>query len=81
MDQLLIPQSVKEAIGHRLDRVSPECNDVLRASAVLARSLHLRNWSPHYNKMKDALLDALDEGSGGPTDRLRLRRLVHVYTR
>src|SRR6185503_19638947 len=32
MAQLMIPQSVKEAIGHRLNRVSQNCNDVLRVS-------------------------------------------------
>ena len=37
MAQLLIPQSVKEAIGHRLDRVSQNCNEVLRVSAILGK--------------------------------------------
>ena len=37
MDQLLIPQSVKEAIGNRLDRVSQNCNEVLRVCAILGK--------------------------------------------
>ena len=37
LNELVIPQSVKEAIGNRLDRVSPECNDVLRSAAVLGK--------------------------------------------
>ena len=37
MDQMLIPQSVKEAIGNRLDRVSQNCNEVLRVCAILGK--------------------------------------------
>ena len=33
--ELVIPQSVKEAIGHRLDRVNERCNEVLRVAAHL----------------------------------------------
>jgi tetratricopeptide (TPR) repeat protein len=34
----VIPQSVKEAIGSRLDRVSAGCNEVLRAAAVVGKT-------------------------------------------
>jgi predicted ATPase len=59
---LVIPQSVKAAIGNRLDRVSEECNGVLRAAAVLGKNfefaeLSLTAGSPG----EDALLDVLDE--------------------
>src|SRR5882724_5167831 len=64
MDQLLIPQSVKEAIGHRLDRVSPECNDVLRASAVLGKVFTFEELVAALQQNEDALLDALDEAVG-----------------
>src|SRR5882724_780329 len=64
MDQLLIPQSVKEAIGHRLDRVSPECNDVLRASAVLGKVFTFEELVATLQQNEDALLDALDEAVG-----------------
>jgi predicted ATPase len=35
MGELVIPQSVKEAIGSRLDRITEQSNEVLRTAAVL----------------------------------------------
>jgi AAA ATPase domain len=35
--QLALPQSVRDAIGRRLSRLSAECNDLLRMAAVLGR--------------------------------------------
>jgi tetratricopeptide (TPR) repeat protein len=61
MDQLLIPQSVKEAIGHRLDRVSRECNEVLRVSAVLGKVFAFEELTAASEQTEDELLDALDE--------------------
>ena len=61
MDQLLIPQSVKEAIGNRLDRVGQECNDVLRVSAVLGKVFSFEELTAAAEQSEDALLDALDE--------------------
>jgi class 3 adenylate cyclase len=34
---IAIPESVKEVIGRRLDRLSPECNEVLSIAAVIGR--------------------------------------------
>lgn len=34
---LALPQSVRDAVGRRLDRLSPACNAMLRAAAVLGR--------------------------------------------
>lgn len=65
VDELVIPQSMKEAIGSRLDRVSPEANEVLRAGAVLGKTFtfaELQSASAEQNE--DALLDALDEAVG-----------------
>jgi tetratricopeptide (TPR) repeat protein len=62
---LVIPQSVKEAIGNRLDRVSKECNETLRAAAVLGKSFTydaLMAAADGQNENK--LLDALDEAVG-----------------
>jgi len=59
---LVIPQSVKEAIGNRLDRVSAECNETLRAAAVLGKTFtidELMAAADGHNENK--LLDALDE--------------------
>jgi tetratricopeptide (TPR) repeat protein len=64
LEQLVIPQSVKEAIGHRLDRASPETNDVLRAAAVLGKVFLFDELSAATQQKEDALLDALDEAVG-----------------
>jgi tetratricopeptide (TPR) repeat protein len=60
---LVIPQSVKEAIGNRLDRVSQKCNDVLRAAAVLGKTFTFDElMAATGSNEEEALLDALDEG-------------------
>ena len=64
MDQLLIPQSVKEAIGHRLDRVSQECNELLRLGAILGKVFSIDELTAAAEQSEDALLDALDEATG-----------------
>ncbi len=65
LDELVIPQSVKEAIGSRLDRVSQDCNDVLRAAAVLGKTFSFEELLATASEQKeDALLDALDEAAG-----------------
>jgi tetratricopeptide (TPR) repeat protein len=64
LDQLLIPQSVKEAIGHRLDRVSQECNEVLRVSAILGKVFTFDELLAASKQNEDELLDALDEAVG-----------------
>ena len=64
MDQLLIPQSVKEAIGHRLDRVSQECNELLRLGAILGKVFTFQELTTASEQNEDALIDALDEATG-----------------
>jgi tetratricopeptide (TPR) repeat protein len=64
MDELLIPQSVKEAIGHRLDRVSQECNELLRLGAILGKVFTFDELAAATEQTEDALLDALDEATG-----------------
>ena len=59
--QLVIPQSVKEAIGHRLDRVSEKCNEVLRICAVVGKVFTFEELAAAAQLNEDALLDALDE--------------------
>lgn len=63
MDELLIPQSVKEAIGNRLDRVSQDCNEVLRVSAILGKVFTFEELAAAAEQSEDTLLDALDEAS------------------
>ena len=63
--ELIIPQSVKEAIGSRLDRVTQGCNEVLRAAAVLGKTFTFEELMATAGDQKeDALLDALDEAVG-----------------
>jgi tetratricopeptide (TPR) repeat protein len=62
---LVIPQSVKEAIGNRLDRVSSDCNDTLRAAAVLGKTFTIDELIAAVDgSSEDKLLDALDEAVG-----------------
>jgi tetratricopeptide (TPR) repeat protein len=63
MAQLLIPQSVKEAIGHRLDRVSQNSNEVLRVAAILGKVFTFNELSAAAEQNEDVLLDALDEAT------------------
>lgn len=63
--ELVIPQSVKEAIGSRLDRVSQHCNEMLRAAAVLGKTFTFEELeATAANQNEDVLLDALDEAVG-----------------
>ncbi|HEV8188343.1 MAG TPA: protein kinase [Pyrinomonadaceae bacterium] len=64
MEELLIPQSVKEAIGNRLDRVSQNTNEVLRVSAILGKVFTFEELSAAAEQNEDTLLDALDEATG-----------------
>jgi tetratricopeptide (TPR) repeat protein len=62
---LVIPQSVKEAIGNRLDRVSAECNETLRAAAVLGKTFTIEELMAAVDgQNENKLLDALDEAVG-----------------
>jgi tetratricopeptide (TPR) repeat protein len=63
VDQLVIPQSVKEAIGHRLNRVSPDTNEVLRVCAILGKVFTFDDLTSAAEQNEDALLDALDEAT------------------
>ncbi len=63
--ELEIPQSMKEAIGSRLDRVSRDCNEVLRTAAVLGKTFTFDELTAAAGDQKeDILLDALDEAVG-----------------
>ncbi len=64
VEQLVIPQSVKEAIGNRLDRVSQNTNEVLRLAAILGKVFTFEELSATAEQSEDVLLDALDEAAG-----------------
>lgn len=61
--ELGIPQSVKEAIGRRLSRLSGGAVDVLRTAAALGKVFPFAELSAVSATNEDALLDALDEAS------------------
>ena len=62
--ELHIPQSVKEAIGHRLDRVTKECNEILRIGAVLGKTFSFDELTAAAQQDEDTMLDALDQAVG-----------------
>ena len=73
--ELAIPQSVKEAIGRRLTRLSEPTIDALRTAAALGKVFPFKELSAVFTASEDELLDALDEAtaaqlirahSGGP---------------
>jgi len=61
--ELAIPQSVKEAIGRRLNRMSDAAVDTLRTAAALGKIFPFRELAAISTAGEDALLDALDEAS------------------
>ena len=64
MGEMVIPQSVKEAIGNRLDRVSDQTNEILRVAAVLGKTFQFDELqAAAEGASEDALLDALDQSA------------------
>ena len=61
--ELAIPQSVKEAIGRRLNRLSEPTVDALRTAAALGKIFLFRELAAVSPAGEDPLLDALDEAS------------------
>jgi len=58
---LTIPQSVKAAIGRRLDRLTPACMETLHTVAALGKVFSFGELAAVTAAGEDALLDALDE--------------------
>jgi DNA-binding SARP family transcriptional activator len=57
-----VPEGVREVIGIRLDRVSPECNQLLSVAAVIGREFGLDQLSPLGDgKTDDELLALVEE--------------------
>lgn len=55
-----VPESVRDAINRRLDRLSPHCVQALVAAAVLGRSFQLRVLAGTTGRSATELLDTLD---------------------
>ena len=86
--ELRIPQSVKEAIGRRLDRLSPSTVDTLRSAAALGKHFVFAELAAASAAGDAELLDALDEASAAQLDsrqrrhaRDGQRRRVRVHAR
>jgi tetratricopeptide (TPR) repeat protein len=58
---LTIPQGVREVIGRRLDRLSPECNRVLTVAAAVGREFGLNVLERVSDLSGDRLLETLEE--------------------
>ena len=61
VDQLGIPQGVREAVGHRLSRLSSHTNQALRVAAVAGAEFELGVVQAAGELSEDALLGAVEE--------------------
>jgi len=64
LGELTVPQSVKEAIGRRLNRLTPVCTDILRSASALGKLFEFNELAAVVEANDDQLLDALDEAIG-----------------
>lgn len=62
-ENLAIPQSVKEAIGRRLDRLGATCLEVIHLAAALGKIFTFAELAAASGRTEDELLDAIDEAS------------------
>ncbi len=63
LDQLGIPEGLREVIGRRLTRLSEDTNTMLRAGSVLGREVRFDVLERLTDLDDDRLLDALDEAA------------------
>jgi tetratricopeptide (TPR) repeat protein len=62
--ELAIPQSVKAAIGRRLQRLSPACAEALNTAAGLGKQFDFSELAAASTLTEEQLLDAMDEAAG-----------------
>jgi DNA-binding CsgD family transcriptional regulator len=60
-----IPEGLRDVIGKRLSRLSPECNRLLGIAAIIGREFELETLLRVSGADEEAVLDALDEAVGG----------------
>ncbi len=81
---LAIPQSIKEAVGRRLDRQSPACVDLLHTAAALGKRFDFQELVAVSGQGENELLDWLDEASCAqlvrPESSGRANRDSYVFT-
>jgi len=63
LDQLAIPQSIKEAIGRRLSGLSQSCVETLHIAAVIGKDFAFSLLQSVSGESEELLLDILDEAS------------------
>ena len=56
-----IPEGLRDVIGKRLSRLSPECNELLRVAAVIGREFGLDVLEPVAGVAEDGLFRSLEE--------------------
>lgn len=61
IDELAVPQSIMEAIGRRLDRLSEACVEALQSAAVLGKDFGFSELAAIVEMDEEQLLDLLDE--------------------
>lgn len=61
--ELTVPQSIKEAVGRRLNRLSKPCLDALHIAAALGKTFEFNQLSAVSDLGDDKLLDAVDEAN------------------
>jgi tetratricopeptide (TPR) repeat protein len=61
IEELDVPQSVREVIGRRLERVSEPCQRALTVASVIGRRFPFEILQPATGAQEEELLDALDE--------------------
>jgi class 3 adenylate cyclase/tetratricopeptide (TPR) repeat protein len=61
VSELDVPEGVRLVIGHRLERTSQECRDVLTSAAVIGRAFTFDLLEALSEADTDAILDAVDE--------------------
>jgi class 3 adenylate cyclase/DNA polymerase III delta prime subunit len=58
---VVVPQGVRDVVGRRLGRLSPQANQVLSVAAVLGQDFDVEVLADLHGTPEDSLLDALEE--------------------
>ena len=61
IQEIAVPEGVRDVVGRRLSELSPEANDTLASAAVIGRSISLDVLAAVSPNTEDEILDALDE--------------------
>lgn len=85
IEQLGLPEGVREVIGRRLSRLSQECNDVLATASVLGRTAHVEVLhhlvEPSHAGVLRLLEEAVDASLVEPDDTGETYAFTHALVR